>query len=67
MREMVAQPSRLLMALVITIISLVVLIFVIGEIYGFGLVRRLLCGMLFWIPLGPLFTTLSSGCAVVPV
>ena len=53
--------------LIIIIVVLIVFISVMDAIGNLGLVRRLTCSLLFWIPFGSLIEALAEGCAFIPV
>jgi hypothetical protein len=53
--------------LIIIFAALVVIILLLDEITGLGIVRSLTCGVLYWIPFGNYFTTLTDLCQAITV
>lgn len=51
---------------IIILVGIILFIYLLDQLTGGGLVRGLICSMLFWIPFGSLFTALTQMCAAIP-
>lgn len=68
--EMEEHLTNTILVMIIVLICLIVFIFIIKPILFGGddylSVRKMVCGGLFYIPFGSIFTTLTHGCAIIP-
>lgn len=58
---------KFVVVFVIILIVLFLFIFILDQITGAGIVRRMVCGTLFWVPFGNIYRYLIGGCEVIPV
>lgn len=61
--ETIKQVALVLLIILCVVISIIVL----NALTGGRLVRSIVCGALFWMPLGALATAMTQGCAAIPV
>ncbi len=62
-------PEHVLKYVAIFVIILIVLllfIYLLNQATGGHLIKNIVCSMLFWIPFGALFTSLTQMCLNIP-
>ncbi len=52
--------------LLLIIIGFVIFVLLMDQFLGGKLIRRIICGILFWIPGAASALALSQGCAAIP-
>jgi len=65
--EITEQMLKMVMVLILIIIGFTIFIFLIDSFTGGKVVRWIVCGILFWVPLGPMFSAVSQGCGAIPM
>lgn len=58
---------KTLLLIIVILLVLGVFILILHQLTGGRLVRTIICGALFWIPLGGLASALTQGCTAIPV
>ncbi len=66
MKGMSRHLFAAIFALIIVFICLVVFALLIEPVYGSAIVRKITCGILFWVPFGSTLTQVTHGCAIIP-
>jgi hypothetical protein len=64
--EMSNKLFTIILAIIIIVILLIVIAFLLESVYGSDFVKKIVCGMLYWIPFGSIFTELAKSCALIP-
>lgn len=58
---------KFIVVFVIIFIVLFLFVFILDQITGAGIVRRMVCSTLFWVPFGNVYIHLTGGCEAIPV
>ena len=52
--------------MILIVIAIMMFLFLINQLTAGAVTRWVVCGILFKIPLGPMFSAVTQGCAAIP-
>jgi len=64
--EISEQLTKYVGILILVIVGILIFIFLLDKMIGGHLVKSIICGALYLIPFGSIFTSLTQACIAIP-
>ncbi|MBU3904572.1 MAG: hypothetical protein KJ906_00275 [Nanoarchaeota archaeon] len=64
--ETTEETLKMVSTTIFILIGFLIFIYLINKLTGGAVVRWIVCGILFWVPLASMMGALSQACAAIP-